>query len=148
MIFRGGKLTSWIACVGQTLTHFRQSLHLRKSMYAKLFSRVMASKGHSFTHFPHPMQAAVQALRAMFPLSLFTQQTKTRRSFTPLFRNSMMFLGQAFTQAPHALHASPSTTAMPFSIWIASNLHAFTQFPKPRHPFPQLFGPPPGTKPA
>ena len=45
---RGGKFTSQIAPVGHTATHFRQSLHLVKSMYARLFSTTIASKGHSF----------------------------------------------------------------------------------------------------
>lgn len=44
------------------------------------------------------------------PLSLLTQETNTRRSFGPLLRNSMMFRGQAFTQAPQATHLSSSTT--------------------------------------
>ena len=33
-----GKLTAWIAPVGHSPTHFLQSLHLVKSMYATLFS--------------------------------------------------------------------------------------------------------------
>ena len=43
---------------------------------------------------------------------------------------------------PQALHASLSTTAIPSTIWIASNGHAFTQLPKPRHPKEHPFGPP------
>ena len=44
---------------------------------------------------------------------------------------SIRCFGQAATQAPHATHFSLSTTATPSTTWIASNLHAFTQVPKP-----------------
>ena len=83
----------------------------------------MAPKGQTFWHLPQPIHAAEQALRATPPLSLLTQEMNTRRPLTPLFRSSITFLGHAFTQAPHAVHFSSSTSGMPVSvlIFIASN---------------------------
>ena len=81
-----------------------------------MFSSVIASNGHVFTHFPQPIQLTVQALRATAPLSLFTQETYTRRDFLPCGRISMIAFGQAFTQAPQAVHFASSmhTAALPF----------------------------------
>ena len=45
---RTGKFTFTSAPVGHSSTHFVHSLHLLKSMYATLFSTVMASKRHTF----------------------------------------------------------------------------------------------------
>ena len=45
---RTGKFTFTSAPVGHSSTHFVHSLHLLKSIYAKLFSTVMASKRHTF----------------------------------------------------------------------------------------------------
>ena len=92
-------------------------------MYARLFSTVIAPKGQVFSHFPHPIQAAVQAFRAMLPLSLLTHETKIRRDLGPFFLSSIIILGQAFTQAPHAVHFSSSTSGNDVSglICIASN---------------------------
>ena len=140
---RGGKFTECMAPVGHTASHLRHRRHFWKSMYARLFVMVMASKGHSLAHFPHPIQAAEQALRATAPLSLLTQLTNIRRDFGPLFRNSMIPLGQAFTQAPHAVHNSSSTSGKRVSglMRIAPNEHAFSQSPFPRQPYEQPVSP-------
>jgi hypothetical protein len=55
---------------------------------------------------------------------------------------SMMRCGQVLEQAPQPTHLSRSTLATPFSTWIASNLQAATQSPKPMQPNLQLPGPP------
>ena len=92
---------------------------------------MIASNGHSLAHLPQPIQALAQALRATAPVSLLTQLTKIRRDFGPFLRNSITFFGQAFTQAPQAVHFSSSTTGNPVSllITIAPNLHAAAQSP-------------------
>src|SRR5574344_2762152 len=97
---------------------------------------VMASNAHSFSHLLQPIQATAHALRATPPLSLFTQLTKIRRPLGPFFRNSMIFFGQAFTQAPQAVHLSSSTSGNPVtgSIERAPNAQASTQSPHPRQP--------------
>ena len=113
-------------------------------MYAKLFSSVMASNGQTFTHLPHPIQLTLQALLAIAPLSLFTHITTIRRLFLPFGRISMMKRGQAFTQAPQAVHLFSSTSGKPVSgfMCMASNLHAATQSPHPKHPKVQAVSPP------
>ena len=42
--------------------------------------------------------------------------------------------GLAATHFPQALHFSLSTSAFPFTIWIASNSQAFTHEPSPKQP--------------
>src|SRR5690554_1546375 len=73
--FRGGKFNSKIEFVGHTGAHLRQSRHLSSMINARLFSMVMASNLHSFSHLPHPIQATAHAFLATAPLSLFTQLT-------------------------------------------------------------------------
>ena len=79
------------------------------------------------------------------PLSLLTQETNTLLPFGPFLRNSMIWRGQAFTQAPQATHFSSSTSGRPVSgfMWIASNWHAATQSPQPKQPKPQAVSPAP-----
>ena len=105
---------------------------------------MIASNGHSLAHFPQPIQALAQALRATAPLSLLTQLTKIRRDFGPFLRNSITFFGQAFAHAPQAVHLSSSTSGKPVSglIWIASKLQAFTQSPYPKQPNVHPVSPP------
>src|SRR5690554_20 len=142
--FRGGKFNSKIESVGHTGAHLRQSRHLSSIINARLFSMVMASNAHSFWHLPHPMQATAHAFFATAPLSSFTQLTKIRLDLGPCFLNSMMSFGQAFTQAPQAVHISSTTSGSSVSgfIWIASNVHDSTQSPSPRQPNEQPVSPP------
>lgn len=141
--FFSGKFTAWIAPVGHSATHLRQDLHLLKSMYAKLFSTVIASKGQVLAHLPQPIQAAEQFLRATAPFSLLLQLTNTRRLFLPLLRHSSTPLGQALTQALQPTHFSSSTSGRPVSglMWIASKPQALTQSPQPKQPNGQPFSP-------
>ena len=96
----------------------------------------MAPNGHILAHLPHPIQAALQAFLATPPLSLFMHETNTLRDLGPLLRSSITPLGQAFTQAPQAVHFSSSTTGNPVvgSIEIAPKLQTLVQSPLPRHP--------------
>ena len=110
-----GKLTSRMAFFGQTVTHLRQRRHFVKSMYAKLFSTVMAPNGHSFSHLPQPIQLTAQAFIAAGPLSLLTQETYTLLPLGPFLRSSMIPRGQAFTQAPQEVHFSSLTSGIPVS---------------------------------
>ena len=48
-------------------------------------------------------------------------------------RSFMMLLGQASAHAPQPTHFERSTFAMPSTMWIASNLHALVQLPRPMH---------------
>ena len=97
---------------------------------------MIALNGQFFAHKPQPIQAALHAFRATAPLSLLTQETKTRRFFTPLSRNSIIRFGHILAQAPQAVHLSSSTSGNPVSglILMASNLQTSTQSPYPRHP--------------
>ena len=112
-------------------------------MYATLFSTVIAPNGQVLAHLPQPIQAAVQAFLATPPLSLLIHETNTLRDLGPLFLNSITPLGQAFTQAPQAVHFSSSTTGSPVagSIEIAPKLQAFVQSPLPRQPYLQPVSP-------
>ena len=143
VVLRGGKLISRIAPVGHSVTHLRQSLHFSKSIYAKLSLSVIASLGHDFTHFPHPIQATEQFLREIAPFSLLIHETKMRLLFGPLFLSSIMLLGQAFTHAPHDVHLSSTTTGSPVSgfMYKASNWQESTQSPQPKHPNGQPLSP-------
>ena len=89
------------------------------------------------------MQAFEQTLRATPPLSLFMQETKMRRDFGPFLRSSMIFVGQALTQAPQATHLSSTTSAMRVTglMWMASNSQASTQSPRPKQPNEQPVSP-------
>src|SRR5699024_3885867 len=131
-----GKFASCIAPVGHSGTHLRHRRHLLKSIYARLFTSVMASNGQALTHFPHPMQATEQFRRATPPLSLFMQATYTRRSRGPFLRSSKSIFGHFFTHAPQAVHFSWSTTGNPVagSMCNASKLQTATQSPLPRQP--------------
>src|SRR5690554_6396740 len=136
LIFRGGKFSSIMAFVGQTGTHLRQSLHLSESINARLFSMVMASNLHSFSHFPHPIQATEQAFRATPPLSLFRHETTTLRFFGICLRNSIRSFGQASTQAPQATHLSSIILGTPRSARnsMASKSQESKQSPYPKQP--------------
>ena len=129
----GGKLSSQIDPVGQTGTHLRHSLHLSSSIYARLFSMVMASNGHAFTHFPQAIHATSHDLFAVAPLSWFIQLTNMRRDLGPCLRNSIRFFGQATTHLLHAVHFSSSTSGISVIGFtcIASNGHTASQSPKP-----------------
>ena len=106
---------------------------------------VIASNLHSFWHLPQPIHAAEQFFLATAPLSLFMQLTTIRRPFGPFLRSSMIWRGQALTQAPQATHFSSSTSGSPVSsfMWIASNVQARVQSPQPRQPKPQRVSPVP-----
>jgi len=135
---------AWMAPFGHSGSHLRHDLHFSGSMYARLFSSVMASNGQTFTHLPQPIQLTLQALLATAPLSLFTHITTIRRLFLPFGRISMIQRGQALAQAPQAVHFSSSTSGKPVSgfMWMASNRHAVTQSPHPRQPKAQAVSPP------
>ena len=131
-----GKFTPWMAPDGHTASHSRQSLHLVKSMYDTLSVTVTAPCWQVRAHRPQPMQALAQAFLATGPLSLLTQETNSRMPRGPLFRSSMMCFGQAFAQAPQAVHFASSTTGRPVSGSIdrAPNRQASTQSPHPTQP--------------
>ena len=59
---------TWMTPMGHSFTHSWQPTHLSWSMWARLFSTVMASLGQALAHFMQPMQPAVQALREAPPL--------------------------------------------------------------------------------
>ena len=54
----------------------------------------------------------------------------------------MTCLGQTAAQAPQPVHLSWSTTATPLTTWMASNLQALTQSPRPAQAKEQSLGPP------
>ena len=73
--FYGGKFNSKIAPVGHSNTHFLHSLHLVKSMYARLFSNEIASCGHIYT-FSAANTSRTTILFAIAPFSLLMQKQK------------------------------------------------------------------------
>ena len=141
--FGVGKLTLTIAWRGQAFSHLRHILHFSGFIYARLFSIAIASKLHSLAHLPQPIHDKSHALTAAGPRSLFMQATYRRRSFGPRGRNSMMPLGQALAQAPHAVQSCGSISGIPVSglIFISPNEHASAQSPQPRHPNPHAVSP-------
>ena len=87
---------------------------------------VMASLGHFLAHRVQPMQPIWQALRVSAPFWVLLQLIKT---YCLAGTISIRCLGQAAAQAPQATHLSMSTTALPSTTWMASNLQAATQEP-------------------
>ena len=136
------KLLNLIAPVGQPETQVWHSVHLRKSIYARLSCTVIASAGQFLAHLPQPIQAAEQFFLATGPFSLFMQVTYTRPS-VPLNLNSIIWRGQFLTQAPHPTHAFTSTTGsfVTGSMWRALNWHEPTQSPQPRQPYGHALSP-------
>ena len=132
-----------IAPVGHSSTHFLQSLHLFTSMYAKKSVTVIASLGQTFVHFPQPMQAAEQALRATAPLSLLEQPTYILKSFLLVFLISIKCCGQAFAHCPQAVHKLVVTAGIFVSglTFMAPNWQADSQSPRPKHPKEQPVSP-------
>src|SRR5699024_9034802 len=107
-------------------------------MCATLFVTFTASNSQTLSHILHPIHPTEHTLMTSFPLS---RELHCTRCFCSYGTSSIRCLGHAATHFPQALHASLSTTAMPSLIWIASNGHAATQVPSPRHPKTQPFGP-------
>ena len=124
---------------GHFSAHFPQFVHFSGSMCAMLSTTCTASDSHTFSHILHPIHPTEHTLITSFPISYELHCTRClcSQGTRPIRR-----LGQAAIHLPQALHASLSTTAIPSTIWIASNGHAFTQLPKPRHPKDHPFGPP------
>src|SRR3989304_3571195 len=98
---------------------------------------VIASYGQTLKHLVQPVQATLQFFLAIPPLSSFMHDTNIFLSFLFFFLSSMIFLGQALTQAPQAVQLSSMTTGRPVfsSMYMASNLQALTQSPRPRQPY-------------
>ena len=70
-----------------------------------------------------------------------------RHSATAIFfctsKSEIKRFGHALAHAPHPVHNFSSTMGMPSDpIFIAENLHAATQSPKPEHPNAHIFIPP------
>jgi len=75
----------------------------------------MASKGHTLTHLPHPIQATLHAFIATAPLSRFLQAITTLRFLGNFFLSSIRSRGQASTQAPQATQLSSMINGTPDS---------------------------------
>lgn len=75
------------------------------------------------------------------PLSLLEHDTANLASYGT---SSIRPFGHSCIHLPHATHFSLSTTAMPCSIWIASNWQADTHEPNPRQPNAHALSPRPG----
>ena len=73
--FLGGKFISRIDEVGHSATHFLQKVHFEASIYARLFSILIASNSQTLKHLLQAMQATLQALLAGPPLSQFEHAT-------------------------------------------------------------------------
>ena len=99
-----------MARVGHSFSQSPQFRHLSNKMLAKWFSTSMASNLQTFLHFPQPMQATLQILRAFPPGSVELHPT-----YTNFFLSDMVitWLGQTWTHIPQPTQASRSTTATP-----------------------------------
>ena len=106
-------------------------VHFSWSMYATLSTTWTASDGQFFSHKWQAIHPTEHAFITSLPLSLELHCTIC---FALTGKSSIRCFGHAATHLPHALQVSLSTTATPSTTWIASNGHAFTQLPNPRHP--------------
>ena len=104
-----------------------------------MLSKVIASTGQTFAQAPHPIQPAEQFIFTALPKSWLLHFTNT--SLLAGFSTIKAF-GHTSLHFPQFTHFSSSTTATPFSILIASNLHTDTHVPNPKHPALQAFDPP------
>ena len=114
-----------IAPVGHFWAQIPQSLQF-SFITARSFTIWMPSNGQLRSHIPQAIHPVAQASLTALPFRWFWQATLC---FFLYGTRSMMCFGQAYMQAPQATHFSLSTTATPFTIWIASNAQAFTQVP-------------------
>src|SRR5450759_457011 len=100
----------------------------------------MASKSQAFTHFWHAVQQTEQTRRALEPLSLLLQTTRTSWSRGTTW---IRCRGQASTHRPHPVHFSRLTHLLwSSSMTIALTGHTSLQVPRPRHPYRQALPPP------
>ena len=76
--------------LGHVALHLPQLIHFSESMWATLSTTVMASFGHSFTHFLPPMHPTSQALITAFPLSLELQAPLVRCVLAQLMRKGAL----------------------------------------------------------
>ena len=77
------------------------------------------------------MQPTLQVLLTSAPLSLLEHLTAGCGAMGFIW---MTWRGQATVQAVQPVHFLRSTTATPLMMWMASNLHARVQSPRPRQP--------------
>ena len=108
-----------------------QPVHFSWSMYAILSTTWIASDGQFFSQRWQPIHPTEHALMTSLPLSLELHCTRCIASYGT---SSIKCFGHAATHFPQALQTFGSTFAIPSTTWIASNGHAFTQFPNPRNP--------------
>ena len=94
----------------------------------------------SATHFPQASHATEQSCVAASPANGMLHCTN---NFWLSGTSSNRSLGQAAMQSGQARHFSVSTCGRPFAfMWIASNVQATSQSPRPRQPQEQPFPPP------
>src|SRR5699024_8877765 len=85
------------------------------------------------------MQPTLQVLLTTTPLSLLEHLTAGWGAMGFIW---MTLRGQTAVQAVQPVHLLRSTTATPLTTWMASNLQARVQSPRPRQPYEQALGPP------